>query len=436
MIPLFCVPDARKSQQSNQFTHLDMSSHTIIVGGGIIGVTTAYYLARAGHRVTLLERNQLHEGASKGNAGIIALGHPPLGRPGLVWKTIKWMLDGGSPLYIPPRVDFGLFAWMWRFRSACTPAHFNHCMNILAQLGWETGECWDKLVADESLDCEYNTGGWLDVFLTREGMDHGLEDARLLNKHDYKTTTLSGDQLRAFQPAFLPEVVGAVHYTDSRFANPRRAVEQIADRAKKHGATLRFQTPVKSFVTSNGVCSGVTLETGEQLHADSVVLAAGVWSDALARQFGVRIPMQAGKGYHLNLTAPDPCPTVSCVLNETFVAVTPMDGGLRLAGTVELSGINHKIYRRRLEMLPEGARKYLHGIDQTIVKSEWCGLRPCTADGLPVIGWAPKLRNLFIAAGHAKYGFAYGPATARIAADHILSNGSAIDIRPFNADRF
>jgi len=412
--------------------------HVIVIGGGIIGVCAAYYLAKRGTRVTLLERGQLTEGASKGNAGIIALGHPPLPRPGLVWKTIKWMLDGGSPLYVPPRLDLALFKWMWRFRSACTQDHFNHCMKVLADLGWETGKCWDQLVAEEKLDCEYNTGGWMDVFLSKEGMEHGLADARLLNQHGYKTVTLGGDELRRQQPAFLPSVIGAVHYTDSRFANPRKCVEQIADRAIRHGASLRFNTAVRTIQPGSGANNGrpgsfrgIVTESGETIEGDALILAAGVWTDELARQVGVHVPMQAGKGYHMMVQpadmSPSGCPTVSCVLNETYVAVTPMDGMLRLAGTVELSGINHTLHRRRLDMLREGARAYLRGIDEAKTASEWCGLRPCTADGLPAIGPAPGISNVFIAAGHAKYGFAYGPVTAKIAVESLLDGRSAVD---------
>ena len=146
--------------------------------------------------------------------------------------------------------------------------------------------------------------------------------------------------------------------------------------------------------------------------------------------------MQAGKGYHVNLTAPDPCPSTACVLNETYVAVTPMGGGLRLAGTVELSGTNHRLMQKRVDMLSAGARNYLEGIDKTKIITSWCGLRPCTADGLPVIDWAPKVKNVFIATGHAKYGFAYGPITGKLTSDCVLGDSPSLDLSPMRADRF
>lgn len=410
--------------------------HTIVVGAGVIGVCTAYYLAKRGHRVTVIERGRIEEGASKGNAGIIALGHPPLPRPGLVWKTIKWMLNRGSPLYVPPRVDLSLFAWMWSFRKACTAQHFERCMNILAEWGWVTGKLWDAIVDEEGIECEYRRTGWLDVFRTSEGMAHGVHEADLLRKHGFQVDFFGGDELRRREPAFRKECIGAAHYADSRLANPRQFVARLAERIQQIGVDLRAQSVVKRICMRADGFQAVELESGEQVEGDTIVLAAGVWTDELARSIGVRVPMQAGKGYHVNVTAPDPCPSNACVLNETYVAVNPMDGGLRLAGTVELSGVNHNLVQRRVDMLTIGARQYLEGIDQTQIKSAWCGLRPCTADGLPAIGWAPGVRGVFIAAGHAKYGLAYGPITGKLASECILDGKASLDLSPMSPARF
>jgi D-amino-acid dehydrogenase len=409
---------------------------TIIIGAGVVGVCTAYYLAKRGHKVTIIERGKIEEGASKGNAGIIALGHPPLPRPGLVWKTIKWMLDGGSPLYVPPRIDFGLFSWMWHFRKACTSDHFCSCMKLLAEWGWATGRLWDQIIDDEKFDCEYHRTGWLDVFRTNQGMQHGKLEADLLREHGFDVQMIGGDELRQREPAFRKEIVGAAHYTDSRFANPRKFVTQLAQRVEEMGVEIHTDTEVADFARQNGSVSGVKISDGQQLNSDNVVLAAGVWTMELAAKLGVRVPMQAGKGYHVNITAPQASPSVACVLNETYVAVTPMAGGLRLAGTVELSGVNHRLMQRRVDMLSEGARTYLEGIDKTKIITSWCGLRPCTADGLPAIGWAPKVKGLFIATGHAKYGFAYGPITGKLASECILGDEPCLDISPMRVDRF
>jgi D-amino-acid dehydrogenase len=409
---------------------------TIVVGAGVVGVCAAYYLAKRGHKVTLVDREPIKTGASTGNAGIIALGHPPLPRPGLVWKTIKWMLNKGSPLYVPPRIDFGLMKWMWDFRKACTADHFHHCMRILAEWGWATGRCWDQLIEDERIECEYRTAGWLDVFRTKEGMEHGLHEAELLRQYDYEVNILSGDELRRRESCFRPEIVGAAHYTDSRFVSPNTFMTQLANCVQNMGVEFISNGEVRRLLVRDGRFSAIELADGRTLHADAIVLAAGVWTSQLAHTIGINVPMQAGKGYHVNLTAPDPCPSIACVLNETYVAVNPMNGGLRLAGTVELSGINHQIIQRRVDMLSEGARNYLHGIEKTQILSSWCGLRPCTADGLPVIGWAPNVGGVFIACGHAKYGLAYGPITGRVASECILDGKPSLDLSAMRVDRF
>lgn len=394
--------------------------HIIILGGGVIGICAAYYLARRGERVTVIDRGAFDTAASTGNAGIIALGHPPMPRPGLVGQTLKMLLDPANPLYVPPRLDLDLIRWMWDFRKACTESHFRHSMKILAELGWATGACFDQLVEEENLDCEYHRTGWLDVFATQRRFDQGVSEAQLLQSYGYNVDILTGDELRRREPAFTAHVLGAAHYTDSRFANPQQFLAELADRAARRGATLRMRSEVKLILMSNRTFTGIELDTGERISGDLLVLAGGAWTTRLARSIGVNVPMQPGKGYHINLTKPTPCVSTTCVLAETFVAVTPIGGGLRLAGTVEFSGINHRMVQQRLDRLRAGARQYLHDIDGQHETSTWCGLRPCTADGLPVIGWAPNSSNVFVATGHAMMGFALAPVTGRMLSECII----------------
>ena len=411
-------------------------AHTIVVGGGIVGVSSAYYLARRGHRVTLIERGDLGSGSSSGNAGIIAIGHPPLPRPGLVRQVLKWMLDGGSPLYLPPRFDPALFRWFWQFRRACTEPHFEYCMNVLAGLGREARVCFEQIMADEPMTCEYHREGWREVFLTEKGLAEGVRHAEPLLKHGFDVETLDGDELLRREPAFREGLVGAIQFTDSSFTDPMCFLRELGERAVAHGATIRTNAEVTDIRTGGGAFSGVRLRTGERLEADTLVLAAGIWTTPMAGRLGLNVPMQAGKGYHRNVTRPEPCLRVASVLAEKHVAVTPMADFLRLSGTVEFSGINHRMVRTRLDMLTASARHYLKGIDQTRTVSEWCGLRPCTADGLPVVGWAPRPAGVFVATGHARMGFTLGPVTGRLASECILDGDPSLDITPLRVDRF
>ncbi len=410
--------------------------HTIVVGAGIVGISAAYYLARRGHRVTVAEKGDVGSGASSGNAGIIAIGHPPLPRPGLVRQVLRWMVDGGSPLYLPPRLDPALFRWFWEFRKACTEPHFRACMATLTVLGRESRACFEQVLAEEPMSCEYHRGGWREVFRTEQGLRQGEHDVELLREHGFDVAIVDGAELRRREPAFKEGVVGAVEYRDSSFTDPAAFLVQLAARAEARGATIRRDSEVRDVLVAGDRVRGVRLATGEELPGDTVVLACGIWTTALARCIGIDVPMQAGKGYHRNVTRPDPCLNVASVLAERHVAVTPMGGVLRLSGTVEFSGINHRLVPRRLEMLSEGAREYLEGIEATSVVSEWCGLRPCTADGLPVVGWAPRPAGLFVATGHARMGFTLGPATGRIASECILDGRPSIDITAMRVERF
>jgi D-amino-acid dehydrogenase len=412
------------------------TAHTIVVGGGIIGVSAAYYLARRGHRVTLIDRGDIGGGSSFGNAGIIAFGHPPIPRPGLVRQTLKWMLDSRSPLYIPPRFDLAMFRWFLEFRRACTEEHFRACMDLLAALGHEAKACFDQIMSDEPMSCEYHRDGWRMVYHTEKGMADGRHEAELLQGHGFDVEVLDGAELQRREPAFTGGVVGAVQFMDSNFTDPYRFLVELLERAKGHGAVARANTEMMDVLTRDGSFSGVRLHTGERLEADTLVLAAGIWTTGLGRRIGVNVPMQAGKGYHRDITRPTPCLKVASVLAEDHVAVTPLGDVLRLAGTVEFSGINHRLVQRRLDMLTHAARRYLRGIGPTQTVSEWCGLRPCTADGLPVVGWARRPAGVFVATGHARMGLTLGPITGRLVSECILDGEPSVDIGPLRADRF
>jgi D-amino-acid dehydrogenase len=412
------------------------TEHTIVVGGGIIGVSAAYYLARRGQRVTLIERGDIGRGSSFGNAGIIAFGHPPIPRPGLVGKTIRWMFDSSSPLYIPPRLDPAMLRWFWEFRRACTAEHFEACMEMLGGLGREAITCFDRIVDDESLTVEYHRDGWREVFYTEEGLAGGRHEAELLRRHGFEVEVYDGAELERREPAFNPGAAGAVQFTESTFTDPYRFLLELTDAARRHGASIRANTELMDIVIDDGRFTAACLHTGERLEGDALVLAAGIWSTAIAKRIGLSIPMQGGKGYHRDITRPTPCLKTASVIADRHVAVTPLGDVLRLAGTVEFSGINDRLVPKRLEMLTVAARKYLKGIGQTQTVSEWCGLRPCTADGLPVVGWAPQHEGVFVATGHARMGLTLGPITGRLVSECILDGAPSLEIGPLRADRF
>jgi D-amino-acid dehydrogenase len=381
------------------------------------------------------------------------------------------MIDPGSPLYIPPRLDLALCGWFWRFWRACNAQQMHHSMQTLAILGQASMKCWLEILVAEQIECGWRQGGWLDVFTTPAGQRRAEADAGIVSGCGFETLQLTGSQLRDREPAFAEEVRGAIAYPESAWLDPGRflaglqlalagrgvAIRTVGD---NHGPgsgidwqaadATRF-TPlprpttgseqtdgarVTRLLVSGGRCFGVELATGERLEADRVVLAAGAWSARLAAGAGVRLPLQAGKGYHLELDSLDPPLRTASILTESYVAVTPLAGSLRLAGTLEFSGINHRLVPRRLDKLRQGALRCLPGVAEATVLSQWCGLRPCLADGLPVVGWAPGISGLFLATGHAKMGLTLGPITGKLVSESLLDGQTSLPIDSLSAHRF
>ncbi len=449
----------------------------LIIGGGIVGSACAYELAKRGHDIVLVDRrlDEPVQSASWGNAGLLSLGHAPLTKPGLAVQAMKWMLNAGSPLYIPPRFDLGLFGWLWTFHRHCTADHLARCMHTLCRMGWLTIECIEEVIRQPSTpgaerDCDYRRGGWLEVCLTPARFDKAQRDADAIRDHGYTVEPLDGDALRQAHPIFRNEVHAALHHVDSACCSPAHLLKAYHTAARAAGADLRTGT-VHSIHRTNlgkrGRITGVSLESGETIEADLTILAAGAWSSELAKHIGVACPMQAAKGYHLDLAFDDvaefapasgpgegegpgagavsqssfpgeegvPLPGVGGVLAETFVAFTPMHGRLRLAGTLELAGMNTSINRRRLGMLRVGAERYMHHLDRARIWSEWAGLRPCTPDGMPLIGRPRGVEGLYLATGHAMMGMTLGPITGRLIAMDLAGEPLPIDMTLVRADR-
>ena len=413
--------------------------HTIVVGAGVIGVCCAYYLAKRGARVTVLERGEIGKRASFGNAGIVAPGHGPINRPGRIKQALKSMLDPASPLYIAPRWDPNLAKWLWQFTAACTSAHFERALRALAPLGHVTRTLFDRLVDEEKLDCAYRPEGYYEIFVTEAALDKARQEAALVRQHGYRPRTLAGPELREREPAINDSVVGGIFYPEAASLNPYRFVLEMVERARRHGATFRTGREVVEILTSNGQATGVHTRDGETLTADHVVLATGAYSLELARKLGCRLPLQAAKGYHRDRdpqTSGAPPLRITCMLGESSVFCTPMDGFVRFAGTLEFSGVNHEIRRPRLEQLTNASQRYLNGVGEAAALSEWCGLRACISDGLPVVGPVPGHRDIFIATGHAMLGLTLGPITGRLIAEYVLDGTPSMDIQALSADRF
>lgn len=401
---------------------------TVVVGGGVIGVSCAYALAQEGLDVVLLERDGIAAGASGGNAGTVCAGHPPLNRPGQIMQAIAQMLDSKSPLYVPPRWDPALWRWFLTFAHHCTEAHVEQCMRIMAPLGLDALESFDQLVEEEHIDCGYRSDGYFEVCTTEEGLARVRNEASVIRMSGYHPEVVDGAELRSREPEFGNEVIGGVHYPEARTLDPYQFVTELMARAEDRGVELREGTGAGGVATEGGRVTGVHTESGDFIGADHVVLATGPFSLKLSRRLGVRLPVQPGKGYHRDIAVgPEGAPPIrtACVLNEASVFCTPMDGFMRFAGTMEFSGLNGLLRPDRLQQLTEAGRTCFPRLGDEEPISEWCGLRPMSADGLPIVGPLGGIDGLSIATGHGMLGLTLGPVTGRIIAKGVVEEGDA-----------
>ena len=408
----------------------------LIVGGGIIGLSTAWYLARRGVEVTVVDGGRPAASASAGNAGLFAPGHPPLPRPGLARLALRWLGDADAPLYIPPRPDLGLARWLWSFHRACREERVAECMGVLGPLGHLTLACWQEMLGAFGSDCFWHGNGLLLVYGAQDGRRLAEQEARLARQQGFAAEALDGAALRRREPAFTAAARGAVAFAEGTGLDPGRFLADLAADLRRSGVSIREDTPVGRLTLAEGRVRGAALADGEQIAADETVLAAGAWSARLAATVGIRLPLAAGKGYHLDLATPAPPLRTGCVLVDASVAVTPLGPRLRLAGTLEFSGINLRLRERRVAMLRRAAGAYLEGVADAAEHERWCGLRPCLADGLPVVGRAPGLDGLYVATGHAKMGLTLGPATGRLVAESLVDGRPSLDLSLLRVDRF
>ncbi len=409
-------------------------SDVLVVGGGIIGVCVAHFLAESGAQVTLLEKDEVCSGASYGNAGLIVPSHGvPLAAPGVVAKGLRWLLNPESPLYIRPRLDFALLAWLWRFWRSCTETHVRQSLPLLTGLQQESLRLFEQLVA-EGITCGFQRKGTMTVFKTDRAFEEGQHEAQLLREHGVSTEVLTGEEARKKEPLLREDVIGAVFFPDDAHLDPAAFTLSLAERLHQRGVKILARTMVTGWeVQGRRVVAAKTPQGAYQ--AEVFVLAAGAWSPLLTRELGISLPVQPAKGYSITLHNPSRLPSLPLMLSEARIAVTPLNGRLRLGGTLELAGLDLSINQRRVNAIRRGTAEYLHPVSGER-EEVWRGLRPCSPDGLPIIGRPAHLDNFFLATGHGILGVSLAPITGKLVAQMVKGEKIERDLRLISPDRF
>jgi D-amino-acid dehydrogenase len=415
-------------------------SHVIVLGAGVIGLCTALEIARRGHRVTVMDRDgEERSGCSYGNAGMIVPSHfVPLAAPGMVALGLKWMWNPESPFYIKPSLSPELLRWGWSFWKAATPERVKRAVPLLRDLHLHSRSLFEELAAASENEFGLARRGLLMLCKTQHTLEEEAHAAQVARAMDIPAEVLDAKQAGELDPAVTMDVAGAVYYPQDCHLTPQTLMSTLQRLCKEAGVTFMWHADIEAIPVEGSRIRAAKTSQGE-VEGHEFVLCLGSWSSALSKSMGLQLPMQAGKGYSLTLANPRQLPQLCSILTEARVAVTPMEGGtLRFGGTMEISGMNEAINPRRVQGIIKAASQYFPEFtpeDFAGVKP-WCGLRPCSPDGLPYLGRTQRLSNLCVATGHAMMGLSLGPVTGHIIAQLIEKEQPEFDLTLLSPDRY
>ncbi len=414
-----------------------MSKSVIIIGGGIMGLCAAYYLQKEGHKVTVIDKSNYSSGASHVNAGYITPSHIiSLAAPGIINKGIKWMFNSSSPFYVKPRLNYDFLKWSLAFKKSATAKKVEKAIPVLKDINLLSRELYQEMKNAQEFNFFHQHKGLLMCYQTDKAGEEEWKVGQRAIKEGLKVENLSKVEVQNLEPNAGLNVKGAVYYHSDAHMTPNNFMQQIKSYLKQNGVSILSNEEVLDVTISGNKVTSIKT-TNLDIKSDEFVLATGAWSQNFAKKLGINIPIQAGKGYSINLDKESNI-KIPTILMEAKVAVTPMDGFTRFAGTMEIGGINHNINTKRVLAIAKAAEKYYSDLKITPKEKEAakCGLRPLSPDGLPYIGKSSKCKNVTFATGHAMMGWSLGPATGKLVSEIISDKKYSLNIYPFAVDRF
>jgi len=408
----------------------------IIIGGGVIGLCTAYYLQKEGHQVTVIDQSAMDQGASYVNAGYISPSHIiPLSAPGVVRKGIEWMFDPSSPFYVKPRIDADFLRWAWAFNKSCTEKHVKTSMQVIRDIAVFSHELYQDISREADFNFHFEKKGLLMLCKTEKMLEEEIEVAELAAKVDLEATVLDRAELKLLEPNLELDAIGATFYKCDAHSTPAEFMSDLKKYLLKNGVEiLKGQKVVDIDLKDNKI---IAVKSNKGLvSGDEFVLAAGSWTGLIAKKLGMQLLLQAGKGYNINV-ARETKIKYPAILAEAKVAVTPMNGFTRFAGTMEINKINDDVNPIRVKAIAKAATDYYPEvvIENEEIKNAASGLRPLSPDGLPYIGRTKNCTNLTIATGHAMMGLTMATGTGKLVSELITSKKTSLNLEPFSPDR-
>lgn len=406
----------------------------VVIGAGVIGLSTGYELARRGAEVTIVTDRDPGAGASSNNAGwVVPAESGPVPAPGVILQTLRWMLRPDSPVYVRPEITPSFARFFLGMLRACAPAAYGRSFAATAALARGTMEALDAWAAD-GMAFEAHAEGELRAYIEHGEFRKAVDDLARYEGAGFAFEVLSGDDARRAVPALGDGVVGAIRFGGQRHVRPQTVVDGLVARVQAHGGSIVRRTVTRAAVAPDGVEVG---GDGWTTRADALVIAAGAWSGEVARLVGSRLPVRPGKGYSVDYVPAqlDMRPVV--MLSEAHCAVTPLDGGTRVAGTMEFGRLDERISAARVRAIQAAPGRYFRDWNPDAPHATpSAGLRPMMPDGIACIGRLARNDRVFVATGHAMLGLTLAPRTGSLLAAAILEGADPPELRPFSPARF
>ncbi|MGB3143666.1 MAG: FAD-dependent oxidoreductase [Maribacter sp.] len=414
-----------------------MTKDIVIIGGGIVGLCSAYYLNKQGHQVTIIDKGDITSGASFVNAGYITPSHIiPLASPGMIAQGIKMMFNSASPFYMKPRLDMDFLKWSWFFHKSSTKAKVEKAIPVIKEINLISRELFSDIKKSGDLgDFQLERKGLLMLYKTEASYLHEREVADRASFLGLEVSELNKKELQEMEPNVNIDAEGAIHYECDGHTTPTEFMPKLLNYLKSKGVIVQTHEEVIDIKTEGSKIKSV-LTNQKSYEPDEVVLAAGSWSGELSKKLNLKLSLQGGKGYRINVERETGI-TIPAILMEAKMAVTPMKGFTRFAGTMEFSGNNDIVRKERVLAIANGAKSFYPELEikNEEIASAKTGLRPVSPDGLPYIGKSKSFNNLTIATGHAMMGWSLGPATGKLVSEIVEGKKTSMVIDAFSPER-
>ena len=412
-------------------------SSVVIVGGGVSGLFSAYYLSKLNFEVTVIDNASFQHGCSHGNAGLIVPSHIiPLAAPGILPQAIKWMFNSRSPFSFHPRMDTKFISWCIKFLQNSTKSNVNRSIKPLRDISFLSKDLYSDISTEFDDTIHLQSKGLLMLYKSSQTEDEEMKLSELANKQGIETNILTNSTLNDLDPNCQYNVKGAVHYLNDMHLSPNILMKKLLEFLKAHSVRFVNDTIANIDLRNNKISS--ISGKFNNFKDDEYLFTSGVWTSSLMNQINLNLPLVPGKGYSFTQQSKSNFPTIPSILVDDRVAVTPIGDTLRIAGTMEIDKINSNISMNRVEGMVDSFNKYYPELNVKTpkMKDVWYGLRPCSPDGLPFIGKCKEIRNLSIAAGHAMLGLSLGPATGKLISEIISESNTSIAVEAFRVNRY